>query len=361
MRTSLLAALRRAKRRVWRMKIYVSVDMEGIAGIVVREQLRRGEALYEEGRRLLTAEVNALVAAIFAFRAPDELMATAELGSPGSPGSPGQPGQPRAAGVGAGGVCSATEVIVKDAHGTGFNFHVEHLHEGAEYVLGPSRMEKRFPGLDETFDGAMLIGYHAMAGTAEAVRDHSYVPTEWQSLSLNGRAVGEIAVDALFFGLHGVPVLLVSGDDKACAEARDVLPGVVTYETKRAFGKHVAITRAPARVYRELPDIVAQALASLGDRRPKREPGGETMAAREDEGGADCGAGSAARPGAESGGAVPAVAPLRWEGPYELIVKLAATELADARYFDGVNAVRQDGTTALYRGADLLDVLARGL
>ncbi|MCY0902135.1 MAG: M55 family metallopeptidase [Firmicutes bacterium] len=267
------------------MKIYVSVDMEGIAGIVVREQLRRGEALYEEGRRLLTAEVNALVAAILAS--------------------------------------CATEIIVKDAHGTGFNFHVEHLHEGAEYVLGPSRMEKRFPGLDATFDGAMLIGYHAMAGTAEAVRDHSYVPTEWPSLTLNGRAVGEIALDALLFGIHEVPVLLVSGDDKACAEAREVLPGVVTYETKRAFGKHVAITRAPARVYRELPDIVARAL----DGRAARSP----------------------------------VAPLRWDGPYELVVKLAGTELADARYFDGVHAVRQDGTTALYRGADLLDVLARGL
>lgn len=264
------------------LKIYVSVDMEGIAGIVLREQLRRGELFYEEGRRLITQEVNVLV---------DSLLAA-----------------------------GATDIIVKDAHGTGFNFLIGQLHEGARYVMGAARTEQRFPGLDDTFAGALLIGYHAMAGVQGAVRDHTYVPTDWQSLSLGGTAIGEIGLDALYFGYYGVPVLLVSGDDKACAEAKRQLGDVLTYQTKVGYGKHVALLDPPARVYARLPEIVAQALTRAANQPPYRMP-----------------------------------------APYVLTMRYAGTEHLDGRYFDGEQAERIDGTTVCYRDDDLLRLLARAL
>lgn len=264
------------------MKIYVSVDMEGIAGIVLREQLRRGEAFYEEGRRLLTQEVNVLVESLLAQ--------------------------------------GVTEIVVKDAHGTGFNFLVEQLHEGARYVMGAARTELRFPGLDETFAGAFLIGYHAMAGTQAAVRDHTYVPTDWQAIELNGCPIGEIGLDALIFGQFGVPVLLVSGDDKACQEARGQLGEVITYQTKVGVGKHVALLDAPRRVHAVARTAVATALQGVGR-----------------------------------------IKPYRISSPYALTMHYAGTEHLDARYFGGEDAVRVDGTTVLYRDDDFLRLVARAL
>ncbi|GAB2694544.1 M55 family metallopeptidase [Paenibacillus thermoaerophilus] len=261
------------------MKFYVSVDMEGISGIALREQLVRGEPLYEEARRLLTLETNAVTEALLA--------------------------------------AGATRVIVKDAHGSGFNFIPELLHPGAEYVMGATRVENRFPGLDETFDGALLIGYHAMGGTSQAVRDHTMTSQGWQSLRLNGRPIGEIGLDALLIGLRGVPVLFVSGDDKTCAEAASELPGVVTYETKAALGRHAALMKAPQRVREELREAVSRAVRSAD--RPK---------------------------------------PLRLAGPYELTIRFLHTEQADARRYDGVRAKRIDGLTASYVSDDLTALLA---
>ncbi|ALS28247.1 D-aminopeptidase [Paenibacillus sp. 32O-W] len=261
------------------MKYYVSVDMEGIAGVVLREQLLRGEPLYEEARRLLTLEANAVTEALL------------EAG--------------------------ASRVVVKDAHGSGFNFIPELLHPGAEYVMGATRVERRFPGLDSTFDGVLLIGYHAMGGTMEAVRDHTMTSQGWQALRLNGRPIGEIGLDALWFGMYGVPVVFVSGDDKTCKEAQAELPGVATYATKTATGRHSALLKAPQLVRAELKEAVAAAV---------RQP---------------------VKP-----------APLRLPGPYELTIRFLHTEQADARRFDGERAVRTDGVTGVYRGDDLIELLA---
>lgn len=261
------------------MKFYVSCDMEGIAGVTLREQLVRGEPLYEEARRLLTLETNAVTVALLD--------------------------------------AGATRIIVKDAHGSGFNFIPELLHPGADYVMGATRVENRFPGLDKTFDGALLIGYHAMGGTPLAVRDHTMTSQGWQSLRLNGRPIGEIGLDGLLFGLQGVPVLFVSGDDKTCAEAANELPGVVAYETKTALGRHAALMKAPQRVRSELQAAVRRAIEN--ENRPK---------------------------------------PLRLEGPYELTIRFLHTEQADARRYDGITAERTDGLTAVYKADHLTGLLA---
>jgi D-amino peptidase len=265
------------------VKIYVSADMEGIAGVVFREQLVAGEALYEEARHLLTQEVNAVVQSL------------------------------RDHGV--------EEIVVKDAHRFGLNFRLDHLHPGARYAIGGFALSDRFAGLDESFDGAFLIGYHAMGGTQAAIRDHTMTALTWQSLELCGQPIGEIGLDALVFGLYGVPVVLVAGDDKACAEARAELgEDVITYETKRAYARHAALIQAPSTVRDGYGSVVAAALASCGKREAKRVP-----------------------------------------GPYELCIRFMSTDMVDARRLDGVRDERLDGLTAVYRDPDLLTLLGRAL
>ncbi|MFD1177850.1 M55 family metallopeptidase [Paenibacillus puldeungensis] len=261
------------------MKFYISADMEGIGGVVLREQLVRGESLYEEARHLLTAEVNTVVEALA--------------------------------------VEGAEQIIVKDAHGSGFNLMPELLHPAAQYVMGATRVENRFPGLDGGFTGAILLGYHAMGGTMRAVRDHTMTSEGWQSLKLNGRDIGEIGLDARLFGLHGVPVLLVTGDDSTCAEALRELEGVPVVSTKTAAGRHSALLKAPARVKEEMRLAVAAAVRDRGGRRP--------------------------------------VVP---DGPYELEIRFLHTDQADRRRYDGSTAWRKDGLTAVYRSDDFLRLLS---
>lgn len=264
------------------MKFYVSADMEGISGIILRDQLIRGTSLFEEARHLLTKEVNAVTESLV------------EAG--------------------------ATQIIVKDAHGSGFNFIPELLHSAADYVMGATRVEQRFPGLDSSFDGAFLIGYHAMNGTREAVADHTMTSRGWQSIQLNGRMIGEIGLDALIFGLLGVPVCLVSGDDKTCSEAVDELGDIVIYASKTATGRHSAIIKPPSRSHSELKDAVKKAVQHTAFCKPYSLP-----------------------------------------GPYELKIRFLHTDQADARRYDNVHAQRLDGLTAVYRSDNLIDLLAAAL
>lgn len=262
------------------MNIYVSVDMEGIAGVLLGEQLRRGEPLYQEARRLLTDETNAIVQSLV-----DQGVQT---------------------------------IIVKDAHGSGFNFLVDQLHPGARYCMGGARIPDRFPGLDVTFEGAFLIGYHGMAGVRGAIRDHTMTSMGWQTIELNGEPVGEITLDGLLFGLQGVPLLLVSGDDKTCAEANRFAPWAATYETKAGVTRHAALLKAPKRVYAEIPAAVERALAARATAKPLE-----------------------LQPGAV----------------HELKIRFLSTDQADARVYDDSSRIRLDGLTALYRHTDLVRLL----
>lgn len=264
------------------MKIYVCVDMEGIAGIVHPAQLMKGEAMYEEGRRLLTDEVNAVVEGLLD--------------------------------------AGASEIIVRDIHATGVNFIPERLHPGALYVMGGTSFTERFPGLDGSFDGALLIGYHAMAGTARAVRDHSYSSRSFTALELDGSPIGEIGLDSLLLGEYGVPVLLVTGDEATCREAQMALPQAATYATKRGLGRHAALLKPPARVRQELRAAIVEALQARSSCHP-----------------------------------------LVKAGPHELTVRYIATELADAKWCDGVQATRVDGLTIRVRDEQLDRLLARAL
>ena len=174
------------------MRIFVAVDMEGISGISQSEQVSPGGRLYEEGRRFLTEDVNACIEGCLAG--------------------------------------GAEQVVVRDIHGGGNHFVWEDLDPRAEYVRGATDRE-RLPGIADCA-GLILLGYHAMAGTPEAILEHTMSSRHWQNFWMNGRLTGEVGIDAGIAGDHGVPTILVTGDDKVCREAQEFLDGVVVAQVK---------------------------------------------------------------------------------------------------------------------------------
>jgi D-amino peptidase len=196
------AGVRRASADAKRpLKVYIFADMEGVSGITHSGQTLADGAAYGEGCRLMEADINACVAGCFD--------------------------------------AGATEVTVRDGHGRGNNVDPARVDPRARLVQGPTP-GVRFGG----FEGSaalILLGYHAKALTPEALLAHSYSSLTIQGMWLNGREAGEIGVDTAIAAEHGVPVVMVSGCDKAVAEAREWIPGVVTVQTKRSTGVQSAV------------------------------------------------------------------------------------------------------------------------
>src|SRR5881398_3061373 len=124
----------------------------------------------------------------------------------------------------------ATRVLVNDSHWFMRNLLAEELHHAAELVAGDPKPRSMVQGIDEQegFDAALFVGYHARAGTRNAILDHTYADRIYE-VRLNRKPVGELGINAAFAGVSGVPVALVSGDSALAAEARELL------------GDHVAV------------------------------------------------------------------------------------------------------------------------
>ena len=165
------------------MRVHIISDMEGVSGIVKWEQVSGGEALYEEGRKLYTEEINAAVRGA------------------------------KAAG--------ATEIVVMDCHGAGkgwtFNSLIpDELDPDCEWVVQDEWTEYT-EFLEQGCDAALFIGMHARAGTELGVLSHTVSGTNWQNLWFNDTLVGETGINAALCGQFGCPVLLVTGDQAVCA------------------------------------------------------------------------------------------------------------------------------------------------
>lgn len=161
----------------------------------------------------------------------------------------------------------AEQVIVWDNHGSSLNMDYAALDERVDIALGVG-FPHRFPGMDETFAGVLLVGYHAKDNTQDAVIAHTFSSRAYQWVKVNGEEVGEMALDAAVAGELGVPVIFVASDDKGVAEARQVLPWAETVVTKHAFGWNAAVSKHPKRVEREIYDAVRRAVARLSEMRP---------------------------------------------------------------------------------------------
>jgi D-amino peptidase len=209
------------------MRVYISVDMEGVAGVVHEDQTDpidpRHAAEYNRFRRLMTAEANAAVEGA----------------------------------LGAG----ATAVLVNDSHWLMRNLLAEELHPAAELLSGGPKARSMMEGVETGFDVALFVGYHARAGTAHAIIDHTYTSRVYEA-RLNGRPVGELAINAALAGMYDVPVALVSGDQALAAEALDLLgPAVETVIVKQAVGRFAARSLAPAEACRRIRAGTTAALA----------------------------------------------------------------------------------------------------
>lgn len=209
------------------MRIYISVDMEGVGAVTHREDVRvvppHGEE-YARARLRLTDEANAAIAAAY------------EAG--------------------------AIEVVVNDAHGDMRNLLPERLDPRAELIRGPVKSGLMMAGLDDRFDAAVLVGYHARAGQ-HGVLSHTLNGRQLHGLTLDDEPIGEIGVSVLLADEVGVPVRFVSGDDAACAEARALLgPDLDAFATKVAIDRLSARCLSPTRCAEGIHDGVLRALTA---------------------------------------------------------------------------------------------------
>jgi len=191
-----------------KFKVYISVDMEGVAGVVTADQLIPGGFEYERFRHFMTDETLAAV------RAAKE--------------------------------SGAGEIEVSDSHGNGENLLVEEFPKDVRIVRGWPRHGGMMAGLDSSFSAAIFIGYHASTTNPNGVRAHTFSSAHYARVALNGNAVTEGEYNAAYAGAKGVPVVFASGDDAAVEELRSRLGNIETVETKKALSFHSAETLTPA-------------------------------------------------------------------------------------------------------------------
>ena len=166
------------------MKIYISADLEGISGVVGKEHVDPKGSEYSRARELMTQEVNAAIRGAFKG--------------------------------------GASEVVVNDAHGPMTNIMIEKLEPQAELITGTPKNKGMMAGLTEEFEQVFLIGYHAKKGKP-GILSHSYSGATVGKIELNGLEVGESGLNSFLAGSYQVPVSLISGDDRAVEELRELI------------------------------------------------------------------------------------------------------------------------------------------
>jgi D-amino peptidase len=212
------------------VRVFVLSDLEGVSGIVKNRQTSGGAPLYDEARRLYTEEINAAVRGA------------------------------KAAG--------ATEIVVMDCHGAGEEFSFNSLvpdllDPDCDFVVQQEWTEYT-EYLESGVDAALLVGMHARAGTRDGVLNHTVSGQQWQNLWFNHTLVGETGINAALCGTWGCPVLLVTGDDAVCREARALLgDGLRTVAVKRGLAAQSARQVAPQRARRMIEEGAREALADL--------------------------------------------------------------------------------------------------
>ena len=221
------------------MKVFISVDMEGVTGLTDPEDVLPEGADYQRGRVFMTGDANAAI--LGAFDA------------------------------------GATEVLVNDSHWIMRNLLLEQLDPRARVIKGFHKPMCMVQGLDETFDAAVFVGYHSCAGTEGGVLNHTLLGKEVQNLMLNGEPIGETRLNSLLAGHFGVPVMFVAGDTAVCKEAQGVLGNdLATFAVKDGIDMFSATCLHPQVAQQGIRETVANALREKG-RKPYKVRGGHTF------------------------------------------------------------------------------------
>jgi D-amino peptidase len=212
------------------MKIFLSTDFEGTSGVVAWEQIMEGMAEYEQGRRLLTDEVNAVIN-----------------------------------GALEGG---ATDFVVNDSHSFMRNLHPQDLLGAATLITGQHKPLYMMQGLDASFDGACFVSYHGSIGAEHAVLSHTYNPRAIWEVRINGEIVGESGINALVAAHYGVPIIFVSGDEATTREAQLIAPNAEKVIVKQSLGRFAASHIHPSVACEMLRVGAARAVENIGTMQP---------------------------------------------------------------------------------------------
>ncbi len=212
------------------MKLFLSTDFEGTSGIVAWEQIIEGSAEYEQGRRLLTDEVNAVI------------NGAAEGG--------------------------ATEFVVNDSHHYMRNLHPQDLRGHATLITGRHKPLYMMEGLDASFDGVCFVSYHGSIGAEHAVLSHTYNPGAIWEVRINGEVVGESGINALVAAHYSVPIIFVSGDAITAREAQNIAPHAEKVIVKQSIGRFAASHTHPIVACELLRAGAQRAVHNIGTMRP---------------------------------------------------------------------------------------------
>jgi D-amino peptidase len=212
------------------MKLFLSTDIEGTSGIVAWEQIIEGNAEYEQGRRLLTNEVNAVISGAL------------EAGS--------------------------AEFVVNDSHHYMRNLHPQDLLGEATLITGKHKPLYMMEGLDASFDGVCFVSYHGSIGAEHAVLSHTYNPGAIWEVRINGEVVGESAINALVAAHYDVPIIFISGDEVTAQEARNIAPNAEKVVVKQSLGRFAAAHIHPTIACELLRKGASRAVSNVNNMRP---------------------------------------------------------------------------------------------
>lgn len=217
------------------MTILISADMEGATGVTWPADVEMGTEQWQRCRQMLTSDVNAAIAGFFAGGADD--------------------------------------VLVNESHATMRNLLLERLDERATLLTGRHKELTMVEGVQRPDVAAVaFIGYHTGSGT-EGVLAHTYLPNGITGVWVNGEPASEGRLNALVAAEYGVPVVLVTGDDRACADARTYAPDAVGVAVKDYVSRYAAVCRPPARTAADIQSAAKSAAALAGRQQaPKRQP-----------------------------------------------------------------------------------------
>ena len=206
------------------MRVFISCDIEGIGCVTRPEHSTIDGREYLQSRRLMTGEVNAAVKAAFD--------------------------------------AGAERVLVADSHNVGLNLLPEELDQRAELIMGSPRPLSMMEGVQQGFEAAFFIGYHGRPGSLNAVIAHNF-HSRLMEMTINGRQMGELGLNAALAGLYGVPVALVTGDAATAAEAEDLLPWAEKVAVKDGVGAYAAQCFSPTVCRSRIYEAAWKALHSL--------------------------------------------------------------------------------------------------
>ncbi|GAA0436672.1 MAG: M55 family metallopeptidase [Bacillota bacterium] len=214
------------------MKLYVSVDMEGITGLPDYTYVDSNEHNYDRARKIMTDETNYVIEAAF------------------------QTG--------------CREILINDSHSKMNNILIDQLHPDAQLITGDVKPFSMMQGLDNTYDGAMFVGYHARAGQF-GVMSHAMIHAV-RNFYINDHPIGEMGLNAYLAGYYQVPIIFVAGDDQAVREAQELIPNVTTATVKETISRSAVKSLTPKKAGELLTMKVKHAITNRNQVKPLIPP-----------------------------------------------------------------------------------------